>query len=86
MSKFSIYIMARTSYIWWDDDDVQFVLDQDVKLDFVSDQPWINMSPHSDTLFWFQTNQSLFLLLNAACLVEKKQTQWQFYSLLLEVT
>jgi hypothetical protein len=37
MSKFSIYIMARTSYIWWDDDDVQFVLDQDVKLDFVSD-------------------------------------------------
>jgi hypothetical protein len=79
MSKFSIYIMARTSYIWWDDDGVQFVLDQDVKLDFVSDQLtetslWINMSPHSDTLFWFQTNQSLFLLLNAACLVEKKQT------------
>ena len=28
------------------------------------------MLPHSDTLFWFQANQSLFLLHNAACLAE----------------
>ena len=33
----------------------------------------INMSPYSDTLFWFWANQSLLLLLNAACLVEKQQ-------------
>ena len=31
------------------------------------------MSPHSDTLFWFRANQSLLLLLNAACLAEKQQ-------------
>jgi hypothetical protein len=28
----------------------------------------IDMSPHSDTIAWFQANQSLFCLLNAACL------------------
>ena len=31
------------------------------------------MSLHSDTLFWFLPNQSLLLLLNAACLAEKQQ-------------
>jgi hypothetical protein len=31
------------------------------------------MSLHSDTLFWFWANQSLLLLLNAACLAEKQQ-------------
>jgi hypothetical protein len=31
------------------------------------------MSFHSDTLSWFQANQSLLLLLNAACLAEKKE-------------
>jgi hypothetical protein len=31
------------------------------------------MSLHSDTLFWFQTNQSLLFLLNAARLAEKQQ-------------
>ena len=31
------------------------------------------MSPHSDTLSWFQANQSLLFLLNAVCLVEKQQ-------------
>ena len=31
------------------------------------------MSPHSNTLFWFQANQSLLFLLNAACLAEKQQ-------------
>ena len=29
-----MYIMVRTSYIWWDDNDVNFVLDQHVLLDF----------------------------------------------------
>jgi hypothetical protein len=31
------------------------------------------MSPHSDTFSWFRSNQSLFFLLNAACLAEKQQ-------------
>ena len=30
--------------------------------------PRVDMSPHSDILFWFQVNQSLLFLLNAACL------------------
>ena len=36
----------------------------------------VDMSLHSDTLFWFRTNQSLLLLPNAACLAEK----YQFYN------
>ena len=31
------------------------------------------MSLHSYTLFWFRANQSLLLLLNVECLVEKQQ-------------
>jgi hypothetical protein len=34
---------------------------------------WIDMSPNSDTLSWFGAKQSLFFLLNAACLAEKQQ-------------
>ena len=33
----------------------------------------VEMSLHSDTLSWFQANQSLLLLLNVACLAEKQQ-------------
>ena len=33
---------------------------------------WAEMSLHSDTLFWFWAKQSLLLLPNAACLVEKQ--------------
>jgi hypothetical protein len=32
-----------------------------------------DMSPHSDTLFWFWANQSLIFPLNAASLVKKQQ-------------
>ena len=32
------------------------------------------MSPHSDTLSWFRANQSLLFRFNAACLVEKHQS------------
>jgi hypothetical protein len=35
--------------------------------------PRVEMSLHSDTLFWFRGNQSLLFLLNAACLAEKQQ-------------
>jgi len=38
-----------------------------------NNSPWVDMSLHSDTFFWFRANQSLLLLLNAACLAEKKQ-------------
>jgi hypothetical protein len=44
----------------------------------------VNMSLQLDTLFWFQANQSLLLLLSAACLVEKNK--YQFYSLWLDPT
>ena len=37
-----------------------------------SNSPRVDMSPHSDTLSWFRANQSLLLLLNAACLAEKQ--------------
>ena len=33
----------------------------------------VDMSLHSDTLFWFRANQSLLFLLNAACLGKKQQ-------------
>ena len=66
---------------WWeqinyqqDDDEVCFVLDQHAELEFCSaNSPRVDMSLHSDTLFWFRTNQSLLFLLNAACLAEKQQ-------------
>jgi hypothetical protein len=38
-----------------------------------NNSPRIDMSLLSDTLFWFRANQSLLLLLNAACLAEKQQ-------------
>ena len=34
--QFFSHIMVRTSYIWWDDDDICFVLDQHVWWDFYS--------------------------------------------------
>ena len=38
-----------------------------------NNNPRIDMSLYSDTLFWFRANQSLLFLLNAACLAEKHQ-------------
>jgi len=32
--QFFSYLMARTSYIRWDDNNVRFVLDQDAQFDF----------------------------------------------------
>jgi hypothetical protein len=56
----------------WDDDEVR-LLDQHTELDFYSanNSPCVDMSLHTDTLFWFQANQSLLFLLNTACLAEK---------------
>ena len=36
----------------------------------------VDMSLHSDTLFWFRANQSLLLFLNAAYLAENKQLNY----------
>jgi hypothetical protein len=38
-----------------------------------NNSPRIDMSLHSDTLFWFRANRPLLFLLNAACLAEKQQ-------------
>ena len=38
-----------------------------------NNSPRVDVSLHSDTLYPFIDNQSLILLINAACLVEKQQ-------------
>ena len=38
-----------------------------------NNSPQIDISLHSDTLFWLRAIQSLLFLLNAACLAEKQQ-------------
>ena len=38
-----------------------------------SNSPQEDMSPHSNTLYWLQADQSLLLLLNAACIALKQQ-------------
>jgi hypothetical protein len=53
-----------------------FVLDQHaflVVLFHWNNSPRVDMSLHSHTLFGFRANQSLLILLNAACLAEKQQ-------------
>ena len=37
------------------------------------------MSPHSDTLLWFRSSQSLLLFLNAACSAEKQHIPISFW-------
>jgi hypothetical protein len=46
-----------------------------------NNSPWIYMSPHSDTLFWFRVNQSLLFLLATAHSAEKQQSRFCIYSL-----
>ena len=61
----------------WDDDEVRFVLDRSwifIVLAHWNNSLQVDMSLHSDTLFWFLANQSLLFLLNAAFLAEKQQT------------
>jgi hypothetical protein len=74
---FQLYYGEEQVNLQWDDDEVRFVLDQHAELDFYSaidywnNSPRIDMSLHSDTLFWFRANQSLLFLLSVACLAEK---------------
>jgi hypothetical protein len=46
-----------------------------------NNSPRIDMSPYLDTLSWFRSNQSLFFLLNDACLAEKQQIPILFFGL-----
>jgi len=68
-AQFFSYIMVRTSYIQWDDNDVCFVLDQHAIFNKSDSR---HVTP-LDTLPWFWTIQSLLFLLNAAYLAEKQQ-------------
>jgi hypothetical protein len=38
-----------------------------------NNSPQVEISLHSDTLFWLRANQYLLFLSNAACLAEKQQ-------------
>ena len=40
-----------------------------IVLDHWNNSPLVDVKLHSDTLSWFRVNQSLLLLLNAACFV-----------------
>ena len=70
--------MARTIYIEQDDDDVHFVQEHHayrgswifIVLVHWNNSLHVNMLTHSDTLTWFQDNQSLLLHLNAVCLYQ----------------
>jgi hypothetical protein len=44
-----------------------------IVLAYWNNSPRVDMSPYSDTLFWFRANQSLLFLHNAVCLVEKQR-------------
>jgi len=66
----NVYHDKNMLHFLWDDDDVCFVLDQHAEIDFYS-ASWtktsqrVDMSLHSDTLFWFRVNQSYSLVLHA---------------------
>jgi hypothetical protein len=70
-----VIVVPTQQFLWreqvhfkWDDDEIRFVLKHHAELDFYSalthwnNSPRINMSLHSDTLFWFRANQYLLLL------------------------
>jgi hypothetical protein len=74
MSNFSAISSQEQVNFQWDDDEVCFVLDQHAELDFYSASSLKQQSAgrHDAPL---RHNQSLLLLLNAACLAEKQQIQ-----------
>ena len=65
--QFVSYVMARTSCIQCNYDDVLFVLDQTLYWIFIFLAQWNNK------LFWFRANQSFLLHMNTACIAEKQQ-------------
>ena len=76
IQQFFSYIMVRTSQFsvrrWWGPlctRPTRWV--GSLVLAHWNNSPRVDMSLHSDTLFWFRANQSLLFLLNAACLAKK---------------
>ena len=67
LTPIQLYHGENKLLLQWDDDEVCFVLDQHAELEFYSasslkQQLRVDMSLHSDTLFWFRANQSLLFL------------------------
>jgi hypothetical protein len=61
MMRSALFLTSKLSWSW-----ISIVLAH------WKNSPRVVMSFHADTLFWFQANQSLLVLLNAACLAEKQ--------------
>jgi len=57
---FQLYHGENKLIFQWDDDETHFVLNQHAELDFycVISLKQQSADRHSDTLFWFQANQS----------------------------
>jgi uncharacterized protein Veg len=79
MGNFSALLWREQNTFWWDDDDdnVYFVLDQHAGSDFYSASSLkqyssVDTSLHSGTLFWIRAHQSLLLILNDVCLLERQ--------------
>jgi hypothetical protein len=68
------HVKKTTGKLQWDYDEIRFVLEQHV-LAHWNNIPRVDISLHSDTLFWFRANQSLLFLLHAVCLAEKHAKQ-----------
>ena len=70
----------------WDNDDDDVRRTNRLSWNFIvlphwNNSPRVDMSLHTDTLFWFRANQSLLLLLNEACLAEKQHTNFIVFGL-----
>jgi hypothetical protein len=66
---FSCIMEKQVNFLWDDDDEVCFVLDQHALLEFYSASSLINMDKHVTPLrhiIWFQANQSLLFIVDAA--------------------
>ena len=59
MTRFALFYTNTLSWIF-------------IVLAHWNNSPRVDMSIHSETLFWFRANQSFLFLLNAACLAEKQ--------------
>jgi predicted alpha/beta hydrolase len=73
--QFFSYIIVRTSYIRWDDDDVHFALDQHSKLNFyrASSLKQQSTDRHMDALGHIILIWSQPVLLLRTCSAEKQQ-------------
>ena len=82
-SNISAISWREQVHFQWDDDEVGFVLDQHAELEFFSVTHWNNsprldMSLHSETLFWFE--------LTRFCSFSLMRRAYQLYSLWFDPT